>query len=151
VRTGIPPLALTLLAALAMWVIARAFPRLAFELPFATALAGVIAVAGLVVCALGVLTFRRARTTLDPTRPHRASTLVTTGIFAATRNPMYLGMLCVLVGWGVYLRNPAGLLLGPPAFVLYLNRFQIVAEERSLATAFAAEYARYAGKVRRWI
>lgn len=134
-----------------MWVVAKAFPRLAFELPFAAALAGVIASAGLVVCVLGVLPFRRARTTIDPTRPERASTLVTTGIFAVTRNPMYVGMLLVLVGWGIYLSNPAGLLLGPPAFVLYLDRFQIVAEERALATAFAAEYAEYSKRVRRWI
>ena len=150
-RTGIPPLALTFLAGLAMWVIAKVFPRLTFDLPFAAALAGVIATAGLVVCVLGVLPFRHARTTLDPTRPERASTLVTTGIFSVTRNPMYLGMLLVLVGWGICLANPAGLLLAPPAFVLYLDRFQIVPEERALAAAFAAEYAEYAGRVRRWI
>jgi protein-S-isoprenylcysteine O-methyltransferase Ste14 len=150
-RTGIPPLALTGLAGVAMWAVARGVPQLTWELRFGSALAVPVAFAGLAVCLLGVLPFRRVRTTLDPTRPERASTLVTGGIFRVTRNPMYLGMLLVLIAWGVYLSSALGLLLGPPAFVLYLNRFQIAPEERALASAFGREYTEYAQRVRRWV
>jgi protein-S-isoprenylcysteine O-methyltransferase Ste14 len=133
------------------WLIARALPQLAGELPFATPLAASIAVAGVALCVLGVLPFRRAGTTLDPTRPERASRLVTNGIFAATRNPMYLGVLLLLVAWGVYLSNALGLLLAPLSFFIFMNRVQIVREERALQAAFGDEYASYKRRVRRWI
>jgi protein-S-isoprenylcysteine O-methyltransferase Ste14 len=150
-RPGIPPLLLTGLVGLAMWIVARILRPLAFDLPFAGTLAALLGAAGLAICVLGVLPFRRAGTTVDPTRPERASALVTTGIYRATRNPMYVGMLLVLVAWGAFLLNAAALLLGPAAFALYLNRRQIPAEERALAAAFGQAYADYARRVRRWI
>jgi protein-S-isoprenylcysteine O-methyltransferase Ste14 len=151
VRTGIPPLFLTGLAGVLMWVAANLVPRLAFQLPLGTLLAALFALAGLAVCLAAVVPFRRAGTTVDPTRPERASTLVTRGIFSVSRNPMYLGMLLVLAGWGLFLANWLPLLVAPPAFVLYLNRFQIAPEERALAAAFGNAYAEYASRVRRWI
>jgi protein-S-isoprenylcysteine O-methyltransferase Ste14 len=63
---------------------------------------------------------------------------------------MYVGLLFVLAGWGVYLAS-AWSLIGPVAFVLYMNRFQIAPEERALSALFGAEYADYASKVRRWL
>ena len=150
-RRGIPPLALVSLLAVLMWMAARAFPQAAMSLPGRSLISAATCVTGLVLCALGVLPFRRAGTTVDPTRPERASALVTTGIYSVTRNPMYLGMLLVIVAWGLWLANAVGLILAPLAFVLYLDRVQIPREERALAAAFGADYAGYASRVRRWL
>jgi protein-S-isoprenylcysteine O-methyltransferase Ste14 len=63
---------------------------------------------------------------------------------------MYLGFALALLGWGLWLGH-AGALLVLPAFVLYMNRFQIVPEERMLAQKFGAPYTRYLQQVRRWL
>jgi protein-S-isoprenylcysteine O-methyltransferase Ste14 len=75
---------------------------------------------------------------------------VTSGIYGFTRNPMYLGMLFVLIGWALYLGNALALLL-LPVFIFYMNRFQIEPEERVLTTLFGPEFLEYASRVRRWI
>jgi protein-S-isoprenylcysteine O-methyltransferase Ste14 len=150
-RSGIPPLALVGLLGVLMWLCARAFPQAGLPLPWRDPVCAAIAVAGLVLCALGVLPFQRAGTTVDPRRPERASALVTTGIYSRTRNPMYLGMLLLIVAWGLWLANAAGLILAPLAFVLYIDRVQIPREERALAIAFGSDYTRYASRVRRWL
>ncbi|GAA5194640.1 isoprenylcysteine carboxylmethyltransferase family protein [Ferrimonas gelatinilytica] len=97
----------------------------------------------------GVIDFRRARTTLDPRTPQASQRLVFRGVYSHSRNPMYLGML-LLIGLGTYLASPVAMLL-TPAFVLYLNRYQIAQEERDLLAKFGIEFERYCRQVRRWI
>jgi protein-S-isoprenylcysteine O-methyltransferase Ste14 len=63
---------------------------------------------------------------------------------------MYLGFLLILLAWAAALSSVLALLWLPP-FVLYMNRFQIVPEERALASRFAQDYAEYRAKVRRWL
>jgi protein-S-isoprenylcysteine O-methyltransferase Ste14 len=63
---------------------------------------------------------------------------------------MYLGFLLMLMGWCVYLANPVAALL-LPAFVAYMNRFQIRPEERLLAERFGERFREYCASVRRWI
>jgi protein-S-isoprenylcysteine O-methyltransferase Ste14 len=150
-RRGIPPLALAGLLAVLMWLCARALPQAGLPLPWRGLVCAATAVAGLVLCTLGVLPFQRAGTTVDPTRPERASALVTTGIYSVTRNPMYLGMLLAIVAWGFWLANAVALILAPLAFVLYIDRVQIPREERALATAFGSDYSGYVSRVRRWL
>lgn len=149
-RRGIPPLLLASALLALMWLVAHAWPRLALDFPGRPAVGGLVAVAGLVVSGLAVRAFRRARTTVDPTQPERASTLVTGGLFAVSRNPMYIGVALVLVGWGVWLAHPVAVLL-PLVFVAYLDRMQVPREEQALAATFGDEYARYAREVRRWL
>ena len=72
------------------------------------------------------------------------------GIYRRTRNPMYLGFLVVLLGWGVWLANVVAFLL-LPAFVFYMNRFQIAPEERALRERFGESFVVYQGRVRRWL
>lgn len=99
----------------------------------------------------GLLAFRASRTTVNPLRPERASSLVTRGVYRITRNPMYVGMVFLLLAWGVYLAQWPALLLGPVTYVLYLTRFQIVPEERALLLLFGEEYRAYMARVRRWL
>ena len=92
----------------------------------------------------------RARTTINPVKPSSASSLVITGIYRLTRNPMYLGSLFILLGWAVFLANVLAFLL-LPGFVLYINRFQIIPEETALSGIFGSEFATYKANVRRWL
>lgn len=149
--TRIPPLALTVLLVALMWAVARAWPQLSFALPWLRLFAAALAILGLLTCLLCVTSFRRAGTTVDPRRPDGTSALVARGIYRYSRNPMYLGMLLVIVAWGLYLGQPLALACGPVAFVLYLGRVQIAAEERALEAKFGDEYRAYARAVRRWI
>ncbi len=98
----------------------------------------------------GMMSFRRAKTTMNPIKPDTASSLVSSGVYRFTRNPMYLGLSVTLLGWAMFLANPLAL-LAVPLFVLYINRFQINPEERVLSSLFGAEYAAYKEKVRRWL
>jgi protein-S-isoprenylcysteine O-methyltransferase Ste14 len=83
-------------------------------------------------------------------KPDSTSSLVVSGIYKYTRNPMYLGFLLLLLGWAIFLSNLASFAL-LPAFVVYMNHFQIRPEERALGCLFAHEYQPYLARVRRWI
>ncbi len=147
----VPPLLAVLVIAGAMRIIASSFPPLP-ALPAAARLpaAIILALAGVAIVASGVVSFRRARTTTSPLKPETSTSLVSTGIYRITRNPMYLGMLTILLAWAAYLPS-AWALAGPVAFALYITRFQIIPEERALHSLFGAAFADYARRVRRWL
>jgi protein-S-isoprenylcysteine O-methyltransferase Ste14 len=146
----VPPVAVVLFMAALMWLVARAAPAFEFALPARGFLAVGLAVTGIVVSLSGVVSFRRAKTTVNPMKPDSSSSLVTSGVYALTRNPMYLGFLLVLAGWAVFLSNVLGLLL-LPVFVFYMNRFQIEPEEKALAILFGPAFIAYQSRVRRWL
>ena len=137
----VPPLLVAGLIALLMGLSGSRLPsielawtaRLTFALP--------VLFLGLGVCFAGVLSFRRARTTVNPLQPQQASALVEAGIYHYSRNPMYLGFAITLAAWALALASPLTL-LGVVAFVLYMNRFQIAAEEWALEAAPGARNAR---------
>ena len=146
----VPPPAAALLAALAMWLAAYGLGGLSFTLPERRVVSIVLAASGIAISAAGTWSFWRARTTVNPTRPEATSSLVATGIFRFTRNPMYLGLFLVLAGWAAHLANAAAL-PGPLLFALYVTRFQILPEERVLASKFGPEFDAYRRRTRRWI
>jgi len=146
----VPPPAVTLLVALAMWLAARGMDGLSFAVPERRAVSMALVAFGIGLSAAGTWSFWRARTTVNPTRPEAASSLVATGIFRVTRNPMYLGLFLVLTGWAAHLANFAAL-AGPPLFALYITRFQILPEERVLASKFGPDFEAYRLRTRRWI
>lgn len=144
------PVMLSVALALLMWQLARLTPGFAMapylRLTALLALSG----AGAAIAFAGIWSFHRARTTVNPWRPHASSALVVSGIYRRTRNPMYLGLLLGLLGWGLYLANLFTLLLAC-VFVPYMNRFQIRPEERALEQAFGQEFLNYRQLVRRWL
>jgi len=146
----VPPPLVAAVIALAMWVGSRLAPSLQLPNSLRVSVAAGALLVGIGFSAAGLLAFRRARTTVNPTRPEQASCLVRSGIYRITRNPMYVGLLCVLVAWAVFLSS-VWPLLGPIVYVLYIQRFQIAPEERALGKLFASEYADYRAKVRRWL
>ena len=133
-----------------MWGLTKAFAGLAIDASLLRWSAIVVMGVGVLIEAVSVLAFLRARTTVTPLKPEKASTLVVGGLYRASRNPMYLGMLILLIGWALWLGNPASLLL-LPMFVIYLTVFQIKPEEAALAEKFGADYDAYCRRVRRWI
>ena len=105
---------------------------------------------GIVLCIAGVLSFKLAKTTVNPSKPEQASKLITSGIYRLSRNPMYVGLAFILVGWGIWLSSLWALLC-VAGFIAYLTFFQIMPEERALTKLFGEEYIAYKAKVRRWL
>ena len=146
----VPPPAVAAAIAVAMWGASKLVPALQVSSSLRLGAAAAILFLGIAFSAAGLLAFRRARTTVNPTRPEKATSLVNSGVYRITRNPMYVGLSCVLVAWAVFLSS-AWALLGPVTFVFYIGRFQIPPEERALTKLFASEYLAYQARVRRWL
>jgi protein-S-isoprenylcysteine O-methyltransferase Ste14 len=146
----IPPPLVAAAVAAAMWAVSPLEPALPLPLGLRGTVTAALAIAGLAFDVLGLWAFVRARTTINPLQPDKSTALVTSGVFRLTRNPMYLGLLLLLSAWAVHLSTlwPLG---GPVVFVLYINRFQIVPEERVIAHKFGEAFAAYATRVRRWL
>ncbi len=136
--------------ALFMWLAAIPFPALGLDLPARGEVAAAFLAVAVGIGAAALLGFRRAKTTVNPLKPQASSALVTGGIYRRTRNPMYLAMLLVLIGWAYVVSNLAALVM-LPLFVSTLNRLQIEPEERALHARFGAEFENYRRKVRRWL
>lgn len=145
----IPPVAVVAIFAALMASVAVMVPA-ALVIPARLPLAAALVVAGALVALAGVAAFRRHQTTVNPLAPQQASSLVSSGIYRVSRNPMYVGFLLALAGWGVFLSNWAAALL-LPMFVVYMNRFQIAPEERALREKFGPAFSAYASTVRRWL
>ena len=92
----------------------------------------------------------RAGTTFNPLNPERATKLVTSGVYALSRNPIYLSLLLLLLAYAVRLWSLLAA-AGPAVFVAYVTRFQIVPEERALEAKFGVAFTDYKRRVRQWI
>jgi len=90
----------------------------------------------------------RAKTSVDP---YEATTaIVTTGPFRVTRNPLYVSLTLVYVGFALLCRSLSALALLP--IVIAVMTYGVIRrEERYLATKFGEEYLDYCARVRRWI
>ena len=146
----IPPVLQLILIAVAMWALKQAFPALEAPIPGSIGFTAGFVGAGSIVALLGVIEFRKARTTVDPRFPERTERMVVSGVYRISRNPMYLGFVLILLGWACCLANSLSFLL-IPVFVYYIDRFQIQPEERCMLSRFGDEFKAYAARVRRWI
>lgn len=144
----VPPLLVWFVFAGAMFGVAYLAPGLSFTLPARFALA--LVVLGAAIALAGVVAFRRKRTTVNPLTPSASSSVVSSGVYRVSRNPMYLGFFLALAGWALYLSN-AGAVLLLPAFLAYMTQYQIKPEERALLAKFGPEFAQYMARVRRWV
>lgn len=107
-------------------------------------------IVGIVVALAGVIQFSMRSTTVNPHRPGNTTTLVTNGVYRFTRNPMYLGLLLLLVAVVLKYGNILGVLI-VALFILYMNRFQIIPEEQAMEEKFGEAYQTHKKNVRRWI
>lgn len=146
----IPPPLIATLCAIAMWIIAIYTPDLNLSFSLRAVIALLIVILGAFFSLCGASAFRRAKTTINPLRPETTSALVTMGIYQYSRNPMYVGFALFLLAFAILLNSPAAL-LGVFGFALYINRFQILPEERALQALFGEDFTNYRGQVRRWL
>ena len=105
---------------------------------------------GVIILALAALSFRKYSTSLNPLAPEKASSLVTSGIFGYSRNPMYLGMLLILVSIAITFNVYGGFIMSI-IFLLFITRFQIIPEEAAMEKLFTDEFLYYKKRTRRWI
>lgn len=145
----LPP-ALVFLLAVGLLLGVRTYLVPGEEPPWAVLLSRGLLLVGALVAAIAIVGFLRARTTVEPREPGRASQLVTGGLYRFTRNPMYLGMALVLVAGALRVWHPVAA-VAPLFFVLWIDRFQVQPEERALRERFGAAYREYCAQVRRWI
>ncbi|EAQ67432.1 membrane protein, putative [Marinomonas sp. MED121] len=150
----VPPLLLVIIFAMLMWWVSLEANIASVQLSLSsTTRVGVLILAFIIGAGFaisGVKAFKEAQTTVNPTRPNTSSSLVTSGIYQYTRNPMYVGFLLSLLGWGIFLANLIALSLCM-VFIWYMNRFQIEPEERALERLFGDEVLTYRQHVRRWV
>ncbi len=146
----IPPVAVFIILIILINRVTHALPVFTVDLPLHSLLLAVCFALSGVIGVSGVYQFHRANTTVHPVKVEDASTVVQTGIFAYTRNPMYLALFVLLFGFAYWHQNLLALVFSF-LFIPYMNRFQILPEERALEKLFGNEYIVYKQKVRRWI
>lgn len=144
-----PPLVVAVLA-FVMWALHRRVEYGGFESQLQPLIAVLLLVAGLALMVAAAAAIVSAGTTINPLRPSRTSSLVTSSVFRLSRNPIYLGDLLILLALAVWLGNLFNI-LPVGVFVWYINRYQIAPEERALTTLFGASYVDYCARVRRWL
>ena len=105
---------------------------------------------GLFIFISAVRSFRKQKTTVNPLAPKQASSLVVSGIFEYSRNPMYLGMLIVLLSISFKFNLVGGIVISL-FFYLFITKFQIIPEEEAMNELFGDEFIEYSNRTRRWI
>ena len=107
-------------------------------------------ISGLIIILSAIILFKKYQTTITPLNPSNATKLITDGIYKFSRNPMYLGLLLVLVGISIIINLTGGFFF-IILFILYINLFQIIPEENAMVDLFKDEFLEYKKNVRRWI
>jgi protein-S-isoprenylcysteine O-methyltransferase Ste14 len=146
----VPPDVVALLVVGLMWSLSRFGGAIPLAPVWRYLVGSVLVLSGALIVFAARRAFARHDTAWQPLDPSRASSLVTGGIYGFTRNPMYLGTWLLLLGVGAMLGSyfsAAGSLL----YVLYVDRFQIVPEERALSARFGESFESYRRSVRRWV
>ncbi len=107
-----------------------------------------VAILGLGVVILASRSFKRVETNIEPWKP--TTTIISTGIFAYSRNPIYVAFCLVTIGVGIFL-NSIWVLFSviPSAILVYY--IAIKKEETYLEEKFGEEYLLYKSNVRRWL
>ncbi len=108
----------------------------------------ILLIAGIMLLLPAIAQFIRTRNTLITIRP--AQSLQTEGIYAFSRNPMYLGLLLLYSGASLIWGNWWCLFFWPVVFLIN-QEYIIKREERYLTRRFGAEYEEYRSRVRKWI
>ncbi|GAB3522841.1 methyltransferase family protein [Photobacterium alginatilyticum] len=145
----LPPPVVLLITLGGMYLLSQYWPLWTFTFWGQFLLVLVFCLGGTLVGLAGVMSFAKERTTVDPRNPHKASSLVTSGIYRFSRNPMYLGLVLFLIAAFIYLSALSALVM-IPLFIFYMNNFQIGPEEDVLEAIFGEEYRQYCEQVRRW-
>ncbi|MDB2649405.1 isoprenylcysteine carboxylmethyltransferase family protein [Porticoccaceae bacterium] len=147
-KNKIPPPIVTLIFAALIYFSSEWSPSIVFRGQNLISL--FLMTVGLIVLLIAISAFIKLKTTINPLKPEAASSLVTTGIFRISRNPMYLGMLLLIISLWIKTGAVLGFIL-VAGFIAYLNYFQILPEEQAMKGLFSDKYKTYCQQVRRWL
>ena len=147
-ETKIPPPLVTLIFGLSIYFSRELFPIIEIKYSFYVGI--VLLLLGFLILISAVRLFRIDQTTVNPLSPKQATKLVTEGIFKFSRNPMYLGMACVLASLAMFF-NIIGGIVFIALFCAYITKFQIVPEEKAMLDLFSEDFTQYKQTTRRWI
>lgn len=143
-----PPPLIALLTALPSFALQSYFPLALSSSDWPWWLGLVFLGLALGIALVSVATLYRARTAIEPWKPTRC--IVSHGMFAISRNPIYLSFVMATLGAGLVLNN--GWLAISCLLVAWVLQVTVIkAEERYLSQYFGAEYSLYLSQVRRWI
>ena len=144
----IPPPIITLISGLAIYLSANLFPHHGGLL--LDVFSVLLLICGFIIIRTAFLSFKNHNTTINPLNLTKTSSLVNTGIFKYTRNPMYLGMVFILLSITLKFNLYGGLIV-IFLFFSFITKFQIIPEESAMEKLFGQEYKNYKKTTRRWL
>ena len=144
----IPPPIVTLVFGLAIYFSKPLFPY--FSNVILNVLSLLLIIVGPLTLISAARSFKAQQTTINPINIDKATSLVVSGVFKYSRNPMYLGMVLILLAVSFKFNLIGGAIL-TMIFVGYITRFQIIPEEIVMDKLFGDEFEKYKNKTRRWI
>ena len=147
-KTKIPPPIIALICIVINYLSTYLINTIKF--PNIEIIGGLILLLGVATAMLATLLFKKDKTTVNPMNPEETTTLVTTGIFSITRNPMYLGSFLSISSTILFFGSWFGIII-LMFFVWYITKFQIIPEEEAMEKLFGNKYDEYRQNVRRWI
>ena len=147
-KNKIPPTILTLLFLIFNYIIS--LDPLKIDIPYKYFFTTLLFFIGFYIIIRSSRLFAQAKTSIDPLRPFKSTSLITNDIYKYSRNPMYFGYLLIILASSVYLGNVISIII-IPLFIFTINFLQIIPEEEALKDLFGPRYDEYLSNVRRWI
>ena len=144
----IPPPIVTLVFGLAIYFSRSIFPDLSNAI--FNILSILLIISGPFILISAVRSFKAHQTTINPINIDNATSLVVSGTFKYSRNPMYLGMALILLSLS-FKFNLLGGIFFTLLFAIYITRFQIIPEEAVMEKLFSDDFQKYKSKTRMWI
>lgn len=145
----IPPVLVPAFFILLMFLTKDAVPRFSFAPSLMMSIAGFVFFTAFIFMFLGVYEFKKAQTTVNPINLQKTAKLVDKGVYQVSRNPMYLGFVLVVGATGIALQYSLFVIYCLAVF-FYIQKFQILPEEKMLNEKFGEDYRLYCNKVARW-
>ena len=147
-KKKIPPPILALLMIGLVYLSSLLIGSVSFD--YQASLSVLLVIVGLSCALPSFRLFARNKTTISPFTPSETSVLITEGMYRYSRNPMYLGLLLLIIAATIWFGTWFGIIISL-FFILLINILQIIPEEEALLQIFGEEYLEYKKKVRRWI
>ena len=144
----IPPPLLVLILVIANYFSSKKIHLI--HLPNQDLISILILLIGILILINPIFKFIKSKTTIDPIKFKKVNKLITSGIYKYSRNPMYLGLLMIVISTSIFYLNIFSITT-PFFFYFWINRFQIKREEIFLTEKFGKEYSLYKAKTRRWL
>jgi len=145
----VPPALIFLCFGLMMSLLAKFLPIGYFDFFGRLLLIKILVGFSVTIALLALFQYKKASKSIGSTKSDKASSLVVGGIFKFSRNPIYLSLLLMLLALAVFLGNAFNILIAA-GFVGYMNRFQIIPEEKILLNKFGRSFKDYCILTRRW-